>query len=231
MWLDQREGLSARARVLTPDQRGFGGSPLADGEPSLDACADDLADLLDALGLGRVVLGGLSMGGYVAMAFLRRHPERVEALLLADTKARRRPRAGPANRLRIADELERDPSSTVLLDDVLPALLGEATTPPAGGRRPRPRPRAGGTRACGRLAQRAMAPAPTPSTCSGRRTCRRSSSWGTRTSCRPPRRAGHGRGPAAGPPRGACRRPVHLSSSRRPNAFNAALGELLDALG
>jgi pimeloyl-ACP methyl ester carboxylesterase len=133
MWLDQREGLSARARVITPDQRGFGGSPLGDPlasgrPPSLDACADDLADLLDALGLGRVVLGGLSMGGYVAMAFLRRHAERVEALLLADTKASADPEPARANRLRIADELERDPASPVLVDDVLPSLLGEATT-------------------------------------------------------------------------------------------------------
>lgn len=132
MWLDQREGLSARARVITPDQRGFGGSPLgpssATDAPSLDACADDLADLLDALGLGQVVLGGLSMGGYVAMAFLRRHPERVEALLLADTKASADAEPARANRLRIADALDTDPASSVLVDDVLPALLGEATT-------------------------------------------------------------------------------------------------------
>jgi pimeloyl-ACP methyl ester carboxylesterase len=128
MWLDQREGLSALARVVTPDLRGFGGSPLGEDDPSLDACADDLAALLDTLGLDRVVLGGLSMGGYVAMAFLRRRADRVEALLLADTKATGDPEPGRANRLRIADELDRDPSSSVLVDDVLPALLGRATT-------------------------------------------------------------------------------------------------------
>jgi pimeloyl-ACP methyl ester carboxylesterase len=68
------------------------------------------------------------MGGYVAMAFLRRHAERVEALLLADTKASADPQPARANRLRIADELDRDPASPVLVDDVLPALLGAATT-------------------------------------------------------------------------------------------------------
>src|SRR5579884_846254 len=87
MWLAQREALSGDYRVITPDQRGFGGSPLGEDEPSLDAAADDLAALLDGKDLDRVVLGGLSMGGYVAMAFLRRHPQRVAALVLADTRA------------------------------------------------------------------------------------------------------------------------------------------------
>src|SRR4051812_16558260 len=56
MWLAQREALAADFRVITPDLRGFGGSPLGDDEPSLDAVADDVAALLDAKGLDRVVL-------------------------------------------------------------------------------------------------------------------------------------------------------------------------------
>src|SRR4051794_7291118 len=78
-------------RLVTPGQRGFGGSPLRGdpaslGKPSLDIAADDLVRLLDTLALDRVVLGGVSMGGYVTMAFLRRHPDRVRALVLASTK-------------------------------------------------------------------------------------------------------------------------------------------------
>jgi pimeloyl-ACP methyl ester carboxylesterase len=126
MWLAQREEVAGVCRVITPDQRGFGGSELGDDEPSLDACADDLARLLDRLELDQVVLGGLSMGGYVAMAFLRRHPDRAAALLLADTKASADPEAARANRERIAQAvLEED--STVLVDDVLPSLLGSTT--------------------------------------------------------------------------------------------------------
>ena len=64
MWLAQREALADEFRIITPDLRGFGGSPLGDDEPSLDAVADDVAAMLDGLGLDRVVLGGLSMGGY-----------------------------------------------------------------------------------------------------------------------------------------------------------------------
>ena len=124
MWLEQREGLSPVCRVITPDLRGFGGSPLPAEAPSLDAAADDVVELLDRLDLERVVLGGLSMGGYVAMALLRRHPQRVSALLLADTKASADADPARANRERIAALVESDPASTVLVDEVLPTLLG-----------------------------------------------------------------------------------------------------------
>ena len=120
MWSAQAAASATGARVVTPDQRGFGGSPLGDDEPSLDHVADDVAALLDRLGLEHVVLGGLSMGGYVAMAFLRRHPGRVRALVLADTKAGADPDAAREKRLAMADRLERDGTPQALLDDVLP---------------------------------------------------------------------------------------------------------------
>ena len=128
MWLEQRNGLSDLARVVTPDLRGFGGSPLAyDETPSLDAMADDVVGLLDKLGLDQVVLGGLSMGGYVAMALLRRAPERVSALVLADTKATADPEAARDNRERIAATVLEEQSPRVLLEDVLPSLVGDTT--------------------------------------------------------------------------------------------------------
>ena len=127
MWLEQRNDLADTCRVITPDLRGFGGSQLGFDEPSLDLMADDVAAVLDRLDLPEVVLGGLSMGGYVAMAFLRQHPGRVSALLLADTKAGADPDAARDNRLRIADTLVEDDSTQVLVDDVLPALVGETT--------------------------------------------------------------------------------------------------------
>jgi pimeloyl-ACP methyl ester carboxylesterase len=128
MWLEQRNELAASCRVITPDQRGFGGSPLGDDVPSLDTAADDIVELIDRLDLDRVVVGGLSMGGYVAMALLRRHPERIEALILADTKASADAEPAKANRERIAAAVESDENSTVLVDDVLAPLLGETTT-------------------------------------------------------------------------------------------------------
>src|SRR3954470_24210126 len=88
MWQPQVEALRGEYRVITPGLRGFGGSDGFTGTPSVDQMADDVAALLDALHDNEpVVLGGLSMGGYVALAFARRHPGRLRALLLADTRS------------------------------------------------------------------------------------------------------------------------------------------------
>lgn len=128
MWADQRAGLGDVCRVITPDQRGFGGSALGADDPSLEHVADDVAALLDAMGLDRVVLGGLSMGGYAALAVLRRHPERVRALVLADTKATADPPAAREKRERIAARLDLDGTTDVLVEEVLPALCGATTS-------------------------------------------------------------------------------------------------------
>jgi 3-oxoadipate enol-lactonase len=88
MWREQVEALRESFRVITPDLRGFGESESAGDEPAaMIEMARDVEALLDHLGVDRVVLGGLSMGGYVALAFVRRFPLRVRALLLADTRA------------------------------------------------------------------------------------------------------------------------------------------------
>jgi pimeloyl-ACP methyl ester carboxylesterase len=83
-----RADLSAAVTMLTPDLRGFGsGPPLGDATPDLALLADDVVDAMDAAGMDRAVLGGVSMGGYVALALLRRHPERVKGLVLVDTRS------------------------------------------------------------------------------------------------------------------------------------------------
>jgi pimeloyl-ACP methyl ester carboxylesterase len=127
MWLAQREGLAARFRVLTPDLRGFGGSPLGVDEPSIDAMADDIAALLDAKGIDRAIIGGLSMGGYVTLAFCRRYPERVLGTVLADTKATEDAEPAREARIRIAERLESDGNVGILLEDLLPRLVGSTT--------------------------------------------------------------------------------------------------------
>jgi pimeloyl-ACP methyl ester carboxylesterase len=127
MWLAQREGLAARFRVITPDLRGFGGSLLGDDEPSVDAMADDVARMCRSLGVRRAVVGGLSMGGYVAMALCRRHPDLVLGLVLAATRATADTAPVRENRLRQADLLEEERSPRVLVDEVLPGLVGPTT--------------------------------------------------------------------------------------------------------
>lgn len=88
MWAAQLAAFSDRYRVIVPDLRGFGASDATDGLATMEQLADDCARLLDALGIATpVVLAGLSMGGYVAWQFWRRHPERLRALLLCNTRA------------------------------------------------------------------------------------------------------------------------------------------------
>lgn len=127
MWLEQREGLSGRFRVITPDLRGFGGSVLADAEPSIATMAEDVARLLRSKGVDRAVIGGLSMGGYVAMALCRHFPECVLGLVLANTKASADSDAVRDVRLRQAERLETEGTVRALVDDVLPKLVGPTT--------------------------------------------------------------------------------------------------------
>ena len=88
MWDEQIAALAPRWRVVAPDLPGFGQSPPGEGgEATIDGWAELVADLVRQLGLGPVVVGGLSMGGYVAFALRRRHPELLSALVLADTRA------------------------------------------------------------------------------------------------------------------------------------------------
>jgi pimeloyl-ACP methyl ester carboxylesterase len=98
MWVPQIAVLAKEYRVLAPDLRGFGQSPLAASDDEADQIAargmemhqyaDDLAAFLDALQLEEpVVFVGFSMGGYIAWQFWKRHGRRVRALVLCDTRA------------------------------------------------------------------------------------------------------------------------------------------------
>ncbi|MBC3844006.1 alpha/beta fold hydrolase [Streptacidiphilus sp. 4-A2] len=129
MWQAQLDELpgpdGASARVLAVDLRGFGGTALGPDQPSLDLLADDLALLLDRAGVDRAVVAGLSLGGYTAMAFARRHPGRLAGLLLADTKAVADTEQQRANRERIARAVLARGSVRLLADEQLPSpLLG-----------------------------------------------------------------------------------------------------------
>lgn len=88
MWRPQAERLAEDGyRVVTADLRGYGASPSEDTKTGLDVFANDLVELADHLGIASFVLGGLSMGGQIVMQLVADHPERVTALLLADTFA------------------------------------------------------------------------------------------------------------------------------------------------
>ncbi|GHF80941.1 pimeloyl-ACP methyl ester carboxylesterase [Amycolatopsis bartoniae] len=129
MWNSVRAPLAAHGRLITPDQRGLGRTPLPDTDraPSLEDAARDVVALLDRLELDRVVLGGCSMGGYVTMAVLRLAPERVGGLVLVDTKATADAPEAAENRERVAARAEAEGVRGWLADSMLPNLLSERT--------------------------------------------------------------------------------------------------------
>ena len=127
IWEPQLKGLSDVADVLAPDLRGFG----TDDRPvpeimTMEDYAADVKALLNENGLERVVLGGLSMGGYVALAFAEAWPERLAGLLLVNTR-------GTAD----GEEAQRGRKDTaqralaggvpVIARGMVPTLLSEAT--------------------------------------------------------------------------------------------------------
>ncbi len=127
MWRPQIEGLKSACRILAPDLPGFGESTLLDGAPGIEAMADAVAGFLDARGVREpVVLGGLSMGGYVALAFARKHPARLRKLILADSRAEPDDDAAKANRNKLIEFAGANPPSAVV-EQLLPKLLGPRT--------------------------------------------------------------------------------------------------------
>ena len=114
--------------MLAPDLRGFGRSAAGPGEvASMEQMADDLAALLDALGIGApVVLCGLSMGGYIALAFWKKYRARLRGLVLCDTRAGADTPEAAAARRRTAGRVLRE-GPAVLVETMLPRLLAPET--------------------------------------------------------------------------------------------------------
>ena len=88
MWAEQMPALGAVYRVIAPDLRGHGESPAPEGVYTIDEMADDVVETLASLHIAEpIILGGLSLGGYVALSLILRYPEKVRALMLMDTQA------------------------------------------------------------------------------------------------------------------------------------------------
>lgn len=132
MWQPQLEHLSRSARLIAPDLRGYGeteSGPYDLDNPapfSMAQFADDCAALLDALKIQqKVVVCGLSMGGYVALAFYRKYPQRVAGLALTATRAGADSAEGKAGREKAA-ALAKEQGITPIARAMLPKLLAPA---------------------------------------------------------------------------------------------------------
>ena len=118
----QVDALSGLGRFIVPDQRGFGESTVGDGPATMDALAEDALALLDHLEIAAAVVGGVSMGGYVSLALLRRDPGRVLGLLLADSQVGADDAAARAARETLSQDVLRT-GTEVLVERQLPRLL------------------------------------------------------------------------------------------------------------
>jgi pimeloyl-ACP methyl ester carboxylesterase len=131
LWRLQAAALPSGWRLIAPDLRGFGGSSRRAGDTtvaarSIDDHAIDALALLDRLGIERAVVGGLSMGGYVTFAIHRRAAHRVQALVLADTRAEADTDEARGNRDAMLASLKTGGPAAVA-DAMLPKLLAPAT--------------------------------------------------------------------------------------------------------
>jgi pimeloyl-ACP methyl ester carboxylesterase len=110
MWSAQIAALASRNRVIAPDLRGFGQSPLGEASATagipMEQYAADVAELLDAIEVREpIVLVGFSMGGYVAWQFIRNFRQRLRAFVACDTRAAADSDEARAGRIKMAENV------------------------------------------------------------------------------------------------------------------------------
>ncbi|MEX2372230.1 MAG: alpha/beta fold hydrolase [Dehalococcoidia bacterium] len=123
MWDGQVEALSPLVPVVPVNLPGFGGAPITAPEGWMDEAADVAHAALGGTGIDRVIVAGLSMGGYVALAYARRHGDSVAGLVLANTRADPDDDAAKERRRGLADRLRSEGN---FLADSPPPLLSDA---------------------------------------------------------------------------------------------------------
>ena len=126
LWSEQVSALSNSCRVITPDLRGLGESDSRPGAATMNRMAEDVGQLLDHLRISQAVIGGLSMGGYVALAFYKQFPSRVRALVLADTRAQADTEEAKQTRAQQAEKALSEGMAGIA-DAMLPKLLTPET--------------------------------------------------------------------------------------------------------
>jgi 3-oxoadipate enol-lactonase len=126
LWDEQVNALTSSYRLIVPDLRGFGDSDASAGPATMNLLAQDVARLLDHLGISQAVIGGLSMGGYVVLAFQKQFPSRVRGLILADTRAQADSEEAKQTRAQHAEKALTEGMAGIA-DAMLPKLLTPET--------------------------------------------------------------------------------------------------------
>jgi pimeloyl-ACP methyl ester carboxylesterase len=126
MWREQVEELKQTHRVVIPDLRGHGESAVTPAPATMQDMALDVAVIMENLNISRATVAGLSMGGYVALAFYRLFPLRVRSLVLADTRPQADTDEGKQNRAVQAEKALQEGMEGIA-DALLPKLLAPET--------------------------------------------------------------------------------------------------------
>lgn len=126
IWRPIRPALEQASRLITPDLRGFGASEAGGGDYDVHSYAGDVIALLDALGVERAIVGGHSMGGYIAQRLAVEHRQRLLGLVLVSTRASADGEDVRARRNAAIDHIRRHGSAEFLAAFV-PNLLGAST--------------------------------------------------------------------------------------------------------
>ncbi len=126
LWRNQVAALQRSHRVIVPDLRGHGESAVVSGPATMELMAGDVAGLLDNLNIASATIGGLSMGGYVALAFYRLFPNRVRSMILAATRAQGDNAEAKQNREVQATKARREGMKGIA-DTLLPKMLTAET--------------------------------------------------------------------------------------------------------
>ena len=126
MWDEQARALETSHQVIRLDARGFGKTPPGEGLLTMERIARDAVAVLDHLDVATATVCGLSMGGYAALAFVRRHADRLRGLVLADTRATPDTEEGRRTRAEQADRVRKE-GPPAIADAFLPKLVGATT--------------------------------------------------------------------------------------------------------
>ena len=127
MWEPQKKELvSENVRLILPDLRGFGETKSLADINTMEEMAWDVAELLDDLKIEKAIIGGLSMGGYVTFALFRLQPDLFSGWVLCDTTSAADTEEKRENRFKLIKKIE-EVGSQVLIDNMLPVLVGEFT--------------------------------------------------------------------------------------------------------
>lgn len=126
LWIPAGQLLAQKHRLILPDLRGHGESGTGEGPATMEKHVADVLKVCEAAGARNAVFAGVSIGGYVLFELWRRAPERVAALILCDTRAQADSDEARVQRLRSAEEVEKN-GAREFLDGMVAKLLGEHT--------------------------------------------------------------------------------------------------------